>query len=475
MAARGNRGFNPGFRPSFNQGAGGSHGAGAGGYHGAGGRDNAQHRCGGFGRGRDGFGRGRGLQGAAPPGVGRGHATHAGGRGQLGGAPGGTDRDQVFSQHGGGGSELAAAGPGGHAAPFPAAGGQGHNSVAVSGATYRHRTAPGMTTDEISSAENMEVDTGIAQGVNAFDKTKSKPYCFRCLTKGHTAALCKTNILCDECGSEDHVTKSCSPYKNLKFAAIPSGYAVDGLGFYNIPYSGSKGGDNKSTTLAEINIIDGILSAANVETELKRLVPGVWDWKVVDKGTYFLAIFPSNDELKRMVEWGPVLAKCAKATLVIAEKSDEGEYVRFEIPKVSVQFRGLPKDLLENFNILWAVGSALGVSRKVDLKFTREHKIARIKVGCLEPDLIPEFISILIGEHVYDIQFRTEKNIDPENPVPINMDLDPMGDDDNGNSHGEQEHPDEENSDVNSVPKGGLQNSGRGNGADIGSSVASAL
>lgn len=42
---------------------------------------------------------------------------------------------------------------------------------------------------------------------------------------------------------------------------------------------------------------------------------------------------------------------------------------------------------MEEFNIIWAVGSAIGVSRKVDLKFTREHKIARIKVGCLDPSV----------------------------------------------------------------------------------------
>ena len=121
-----------------------------------------------------------------------------------------------------------------------------------------------------------------------------------------------------------------------------------------------------------------------------------------------------------------------KATLTIEEK--EGNYFRFEIPKVWVQFRGLPDDMLVNFNILWAVGSALGVSRKVDLKFTGEHKIARIRVGCLDPNLIPEFLSMLIGEHVYDLQFRAEKSMDPENPSPIDMDLDPPREDGNDNS-----------------------------------------
>ncbi|KAJ1255125.1 hypothetical protein BS78_K284800 [Paspalum vaginatum] len=251
------------------------------------------------------------------------------------------------------------------------------------------RGADMVTGPNFDSAENKEIDTSMTQGAadESQERTKNKPYCFRCLTKGHTAVNCQANILCDICGSEDHVTKACLPYKNLKFTAIPSGYAVKGLGFYNIPYLGSKKGDTTST-LAEITVLDGSMSATDVESELRRLVPGDWDWKVVNKGTSFYATFPSTNELNRLVEWGPVVAN--------------------------------------------RVGS--GVSRKVDLKFTREHKIARIKVGCLDPDLIPEFLSMLIGEHVYDLQFRAEKNIDPDNPVPIDMDLDPQEENGNGNS-----------------------------------------
>lgn len=145
----------------------------------------------------------------------------------------------------------------------------------------------------------------------------------------HTTTNCTATILCDNCGSEDHVTKACSPYKNLKFTAIPSGYAVEGLGFYNILYSGAHKGDKgeKTGTLAEIKIVEGVISTSNVEAELKRLVPREWDWNVVDNGNVFTAKFPSR------VEWGPLVAKSAKATLSIDEKTI-GDYFRFEIPNV---------------------------------------------------------------------------------------------------------------------------------------------
>jgi len=127
---------------------------------------------------------------------------------------------------------------------------------------------------------------------------------------------------------------------------------------------------------------------------------------------------------------------------------------------------------LGKFNILWAVGLALGVSRKVDLKFTRKHKIARIKVGCLDPDLIPEFLSMLIGEHVYDLQFRAEKNMDPENPVPINMDLDPPRENGNDSPQNNHELPDNDFNNGRDVVDSGPKLVGKGNSASHGKKCA---
>ncbi|KAJ1268671.1 hypothetical protein BS78_07G152400 [Paspalum vaginatum] len=438
MASHGGRGaFNPRFRPAFNQGA-GSKVQQTGGYQ-AGGSNQGDGGRGAGGRGvfyqrRSGFGQGRGSAGRGQSAAAPGQAPTA-----LGGAP------QIRPT-----------------APTQRPGIVAQNTTRGTGMT---------TISDFASAENMEIDTSMDQSVEhgamveSQEKTKHKPYCYRCLTKGHTVTNCQASILCEECGSEDHITKACSPYKNLKFMAIPSGYAVEGLGFYNIPYSGPKKGD-KTSTLAEIIIIDGAMSTANVETELKRLVPGDWDRKVMDYGGSFTAIFPSSNELNRLVEWGPVVAKCAKAILNVQEK--EGDYYCFEIPKVWVQFRGLPDDILGNFNILWAIGTALGVSRRVDLKFTREHKIAKIKVGCLDPDLIPEFLSMLIGEHVYDLQFRAEKNIDPENPVPIDTDLDPPRDNGNDNSQEDPELPDNEYNNGMDVVDSGPKVVGKGSSASHG-------
>ena len=69
----------------------------------------------------------------------------------------------------------------------------------------------------------------------------------------------------------------------------------------------------------------------------------------------------------------------------------------------------------------------LGATQMVDMKFTKEHNVARLKVAVLDPDLIPNLVDVLIGDYVYELQFRVEIEGEENNPMPIDMDIDPTG------------------------------------------------
>jgi hypothetical protein len=97
------------------------------------------------------------------------------------------------------------------------------------------------------------------------------------------------------------------------------------------------------------------------------------------------------------------------------EKANDNEIYKYEIPKAWVQFRGLPKEL-RNFDIIWAIGSILGVTKMVDMKFTREFGRSRIKVAVLDPDLIPDLVHVVIGDFVYELQFRVEDEENNDDP-----------------------------------------------------------
>jgi len=66
----------------------------------------------------------------------------------------------------------------------------------------------------------------------------------------------------------------------------------------------------------------------------------------------------------------------------------------------------------------------------VDMKFTKRYGRPRMKVVVINPDLIPEFVGIVIGDFAYELQLRVEKEGDENNPLPINMDEQPKEDGD---------------------------------------------
>lgn len=56
------------------------------------------------------------------------------------------------------------------------------------------------------------------------------------------------------------------------------------------------------------------------------------------------------------------------------------------------------------------------------MKFTRQHDICRLQVLVLDPNLIPQFVDVVIGDYLYGLQFRVEKDMDGDNPAPMDMD-----------------------------------------------------
>ncbi|EEC68013.1 hypothetical protein OsI_35814 [Oryza sativa Indica Group] len=200
----------------------------------------------------------------------------------------------------------------------------------------------------------------------------------------------------------------------------------DGLGFFHIPLSAGQKIKHEPRA-ALIKVSKGQMTVNAVISELERLIPGGWRWVVHDNGNgSFRTIFPSAAELKCMVEWGKVHTKVGDAEMQIVERG-VGNEVKYVIPKVWVQCKGIPSELRE-YLIIWAVGSILGITKTVDMVFTRRYDIARLQVLVLDPSLIPEVVDVVIGDYLYELAFRVEPENGPEEPIP--MDMDNIGDGD---------------------------------------------
>jgi hypothetical protein len=262
-------------------------------------------------------------------------------------------------------------------------------------------------------------------------------YCYRCLTRGHPKEKCCATMFCLICESTTHMKGRCPILKKAKSTyALTCGYAVDGLGFYYIPTSVAVR-PKEAAKMTLVWVVEGELNAAQVKAELERLVPSKMSWAVEEiEHNKFKMVFPSKGEMKRMIELGLVHTKDRRAMLII-EELDGGSNVKQVMRKVWVQMTRLPSEL-RGFLTIWVVGTILGVTKDVDMCFTRQFSRVRMRVLVLDPALIPISVDVVIGDNVYELHFKVEPDEMHENPKPLETDddiddMDKMEDGEGGN------------------------------------------
>jgi hypothetical protein len=179
--------------------------------------------------------------------------------------------------------------------------------------------------------------------------------------------VCSAKLYCDICQSEAHNTDRCLQFPGAKPSALTCGYVVDGLGFYYIP-SVPRQKVKGEPLAAVVKVTGGLLTETLVISELQRLVSSEWNWEVVKMGfNCFSTTFTSRAELDHMVEWGVVQTKYNDTMKV--EEFVLHKKAKAELGRIWIQFIGLPSEM-NQFLLIWAVGSILGVTKAVDMKFT---------------------------------------------------------------------------------------------------------
>ncbi|KAM0847316.1 hypothetical protein ACQ4PT_055090 [Festuca glaucescens] len=80
----------------------------------------------------------------------------------------------------------------------------------------------------------------------------------------------------------------------------------------------------------------------------------------------------------------------------------------YMLPEVWMRVSGIPSDIRTDFLTLWGVGSMFGKAVEVDMAFTRKNKILRIKIGCINPSLIPQDSDFFIKRGFFKLHFEVE-------------------------------------------------------------------
>lgn len=397
---------------------------------------------GGSGHGNHGFlgahgnGSGRGWQRNRGRGGPRGRGRHSAGRGQVGQqrqggtvAPVGQQGQQVPVVQGGvpmgQQGQLGYVGMGGQnstsaaiVVPVQAAGNntEYHPNKAVSvplglegtNAAGKRKMGDGVASSsagaDTTSNKDIRIINDDATNLEA-ERDKRKDWCFRCRTKGHVSAECKTDLFCNICESEEHVAASCPIKKKTRPVAHAVGYAVDNLGFYHIPhapYSTAK----KDGITALITVTGGSLTEVELVGHLKHLVPGKFEWDVQMRGQdKWVAPFPSKSDLRRTINFGS--ADLKNGMHLKFEDYEEDEYFGHELPFVWMRVLNLPK-VLRSYEVLWAIGTMFGATQRVDMITTRKNNFGRFEVAVLNPNIIPSKMDVVIGTRFFELDFEIE-------------------------------------------------------------------
>ncbi|XP_008678451.1 uncharacterized protein [Zea mays] len=220
--------------------------------------------------------------------------------------------------------------------------------------------------------------------------------------KKHKAELC-----CEIC-EENHVPLDCPVFNGPKPSAILCGIAGGESGFFQIPVFGAKGTTpSKETATAFITVKKGAVSPNLIKSEMTRLIPVRWQWTVQAHSDGFVVPFPSIVELQRMVAMKYVHTAGGEGIMQIQQLDQKIEPVQM-LQKAWINVYGVPFEI-RSFLPLWAIGSILGATQKVDLRYTKRMGVCRLMVGVTDVAKIPDAADIVVGEGIYEIFFKVDK------------------------------------------------------------------
>ncbi|KAM0823548.1 hypothetical protein ACQ4PT_070805 [Festuca glaucescens] len=232
---------------------------------------------------------------------------------------------------------------------------------------------------------------------NRAQKKVEKMLCLRCGENGHLADNCPA-VLCLYCEKTSHESKNCPLLSMPKPVAVTYGVSRNELMFHEIPASSDVTFKHDSGKVGKISVEGGSLAAQEIVNELTWIIPGnhQWDLQLMEDGAYKV-LFPSKADLARMTKIIRVPVPGTDMFLVFEEWS-AADLDPFSLTEVWVKVHGCCYKERCDYLSLFAVGSLIGKTKEVDMKFTRSHSEVRMKVEVTRA----EFIPTTTVDHTYD-------------------------------------------------------------------------
>jgi hypothetical protein len=121
----------------------------------------------------------------------------------------------------------------------------------------------------------------------------------------------------------------------------------------------------------------------------------------------FRATFPNKAELERLKVFGACHVPNSGCTMTVDSWGARVD-PNLRLPEVWIRVAGIPPRHRGDYLAVWALGTLFGKTFEVDMPFTRQHGIARIRIGCMDFSKIPALKSMFIKDGFFDLLFEVE-------------------------------------------------------------------
>jgi hypothetical protein len=216
---------------------------------------------------------------------------------------------------------------------------------------------------------------------------KDEPFCVKCNKSGHLSAMCAA------------MSRATEPFW--------AGFGRSGLGFVclEVPEEELL---PPAPNAVRVSLSQGILSAEQLEDELKDLVDEEWRWNVQELcNGEFATFFPSKESLRMAIRGGGLnLPNCNIHADVRAADGDPAAAERLE--EIWVKLFDVPLPYRQPVRLLLAareLGRPIGVD---DQSLELADAPVRLLVGCRSPVQLPSHIVMFVNSQGFKVRVQVE-------------------------------------------------------------------
>ncbi|KAM0874558.1 hypothetical protein ACQ4PT_037344 [Festuca glaucescens] len=217
----------------------------------------------------------------------------------------------------------------------------------------------------------------------------------------------------------EHVVQPVAPQTQAQekalVADVPKPKEVEGAGpakKKKLDKNGTYKPKVENPRLAKVMVEGETMTIPDIIENLKRIVPyDNFNWEVYHfQNNIYRVKFPNRNEVHRLKKIGIYICpgRPSEMTFDFWSALEEPLYMLLE---VWMRVSGIPSDIRSDFLSLWGVGSMFGKTVEVDMAFTRKNKVLRIKIGCINPSLIPQDSDLFIKRGFFKLHFEVEMGI----------------------------------------------------------------